>query len=310
MRTRKWPFEQLTSASYEGSHRLHRAPAGPLDPAEKWELPYCDGKGRSYYRSVHNAFPYTPRRTEDIPAGALESLHRACGVQGLHQLFIIPSAVRSVGWKDQKVISPKSILALGSRAAGLWTEEPTAGVKVVIELEKLSAIEDEMILLYGRLRFHSSGDDLTVRYNTLARRNLEPALLVLRRRLGGHREPVLQEGDGTETLPFKWMHIVCSARIHLHKGAPVAYRFATVPGKSRYDIERAQLLVLNPHELIYLCDPVETSHPYGEDSFIIPRARISAVRIGEESTGFTSNGIHFSLPMASELRQGAARWLL
>jgi hypothetical protein len=310
MRNKKQPFEQLTSASYAGSRGLPSAPAGPPDPAEKWELPYCDREGRFYYRGVHDAFPYTPRRTEDLPAGALESLNWACGVQGLHQLFIIPSTVRAVGCKDQKVISPKSILALGSRAAGLWTEEPTAGVKVVIELEKLSAIEDVMILLYGRLRFHSSGDRLTVRYNTLARRSLEPALLELRRRLVGRREPVLPEEDGRETLPYKWMHIVCSTRIRLHEGAPVAYRFATVPGKSRYDIERAQLLVLNHHELIYLCDPVEASHPYGEDSFIIPRARISTVRIGEESTGFTSNGIHFSLPMASELRQGAARWLL
>jgi hypothetical protein len=285
------------------------APAGPLDPAETWEQPYCKADG-AYYRGVQDAFPHSPRRIEDIPAEALESLRWSCGVQGLRQIFIIPSAVRAVGWKDQRVASPKSILALGSRAVGLWTEKPEPGVKVVIDLEQLSAIEDVTILLYGRLSFYAAGNRLTIRYNTLARAGLGPALLGLRRRLAGTGEPVPSCADGREALPFKWMYIVHSTRVRLHEQAPVAYRFAVSPARSRHDIERAQLLVLNAHELIYLCDPPAASHGYGEDSFILPRSRISTVRLGEESTGFTCNGIHFSLPMRSELRRAAARWLL
>lgn len=126
---------------------------------------------------MHDIFPHAPRRAEDIPSGALESLSESCGIEGLRQVFLIPRAVRSIGWRDQKVISPNSVLAIGSRAVGLWTEKPEPGVKVMIPLKKLSAIEDVTILLYGRLSFFSFGDRLTIRYNTLARSGLEPALL-------------------------------------------------------------------------------------------------------------------------------------
>jgi hypothetical protein len=149
MRDKSQPFKPSTFVSHRDSPELLFGSAGPLDPPEPWELPYCNGKGGSCYRCVHDAFPRRPRDTEDLPAGALESLRGVCGLDGLQQLFIIPWAVRSVGWKDRRVISPKSILALGSRAVGLWTEKPDPGVKIVIDLEKLSAIEDRMILLYG-----------------------------------------------------------------------------------------------------------------------------------------------------------------
>jgi hypothetical protein len=302
-------FKPSTSPSPSDPLALPATPAGPVDPPETWELPYRQADN-AYYRGVQDAYPRSPRCTEEVPAGALESLRWSCGVQGLHQMFIIPSAVRAVGRKDQRVTSPKSILALGSRAVGLWTEMPEPGVKVVIGLQQLSAIEDVMILLYGRLSFYAAGGRLTVRYNTLARTRIEPALLGLRRRLAGIEEPVPSQAGGGEALPFKWMQTVCSARVRLHEQAPVAYRFATSPARSRHDFERAQLLVLNAHELIYLCDPPAASHRYGEDSFVLPRSGISAVRLGEQSTGFTCNGTHFSLPMHSELRRAAARWLL
>jgi hypothetical protein len=257
---------------------------------------------------VHDIFPHAPRRAEDIPSGALESLSESCGIEGLRQVFLIPRAVRSIGWRDQKVISPNSVLAIGSRAVGLWTEKPEPGVKVMIPLKKLSAIEDVTILLYGRLSFFSFGDRLTIRYNTLARSGLEPALLELRRRLTGSPQPIPGEDDGSAELPFKWKRLLRSALIRLNEDASVAFRFANAPRSSRHDIERGQLLVLNPHELVYMCDPVEASHNYGEDSFILPRSRINAVRVREKNLEVFSTGAHFSLSMVSELCEAAARW--
>ncbi len=89
----------------------------------------------------------------------------------------------------------------------------------------------------------------------------------------------------------------------------MAFRFAVTPRSSRDDIDRGQLLVVNPHELLYLCDPPEASHNYGEDSFIVPRPRITRVRVREKYLEVASNGARLSLRMAPELRQAAARWL-
>jgi hypothetical protein len=206
------------------------------------------------------------------------------------------------------VISPRSVLGIGARAIGLWTEEPEPGVKVAIPLERLSAIEDITILLYGRLSFISFDDRLTIRYNTLARFALEPALHELRRRLAGSPQPLPPDAEECPELPAKWKSLLRSPLVRFHEGAPVAFRFATEQGKSRLDVERGQLLVVNPHELVYMRDPLESTHTYGEDSFIVPRPRITRVRDREKYLEVASNGTRFSLSMASELREAATRW--
>ena len=89
----------------------------------------------------------------------------------------------------------------------------------------------------------------------------------------------------------------------------MAFRFTQLLGKSSRDIERAQLVVLNPHELVYLRDPVETSYRYGKDSSILPRSRIRAVQVREKNLEICSNGVRFSLSMTPELCQAAAQWL-
>jgi hypothetical protein len=238
----------------------------------------------------------------------MESLRDHCETEGLSQLVIFPRAVRSTGWRDQKVISPFSVLAVGSRAVGLWADEPEPGVKAIIPLERIAAIEDVTILLYGRLSFISFGIRLTVRYNTLARSGLLPALLRLRRILAGFPRPIPPEDKGEAELPFKWKRVLHSALVRLDEDASVDFCFANAPRKSHDDIERGQLLVLNPHELVYMCDPAYASHQYGADSFILPRSRITAVRVYENKLKVTSNGTRFSPPMVSELCKAAARW--
>jgi hypothetical protein len=279
------------------------------DPAESWELEYTEGEGGSYYRGIYDVFPRLPRCEEEVPPGALQALDSTCGLAGLHQLLLIPMAVRATGHGEQKVISPASVLGLGTRAVGLWTEKPQAGVKVLIPLDRISAIEDVTILLYGRLSFFSFTERLTIRYNTLARSSLRQVLLELRQRLAGPPLPLPLEEAGAAELPIKWRRILRSPQVRFREGAPLAFRFAVTPRSSHGDIDRGQLLVVNPHELLYLCDPPEASHNYGEDSFIVPRPRITRVRIRERYLEVASNGARLSLPMAPELRQAAACWL-
>jgi hypothetical protein len=278
------------------------------DPAETWELPLTKSEGDSYYRSNYASYPYTPRRAEDIPSGALESLEQICAIEGLHQVFIIPWAVRSVGLRGPKVVSPNSVLTIGSRAIGLWTEKPQPGVKATIALEELAAIEDITILLYGRLSFLSFGQHLTIRYNTVARDELEPALLELRKRLAGPAQRIPRDADAAAKLPFKWNTLLHGAFARLDKSDPIVFQFAGVPRKRRHETERGQLLVLNPNELVYMCDPPEEAHQYGEDSFIVPRSRMTEVQVQESILEVTSNKARFSLSMAPALREAAARW--
>ncbi|OHD23196.1 MAG: hypothetical protein A2V99_09085 [Spirochaetes bacterium RBG_16_67_19] len=281
----------------------------PSDPAESWELEYSESEGGGYYRGIYDVFPRLPRREQEVPPGALEALNASCGLAGLHQLLLIPMAVRATGHGEQKVISPASVLGLGTRAVGLWTEKPQAGVKVLIPLERLSAIEDVTILLYGRLSFLSIAERLTIRYNTLARSSLKPALFELRRKLAGSPLPLPHEEAPAGELPLKWRRLLRSPQLRFREEAPLTYRFTMTPKSGRDDIERGQLLVVSPHELLFLCDPPEASHNYGEDSFIVPRPRITRVRAREKYLEVASNGARLSLRMAPELRQAAARWL-
>ncbi len=283
--------------------------ASPRDPRESWELEYTEGEGASYYRGIYDVFPRQPRRDEEVPPGALEALDSRCSLDGLRHLLLLPMAVRATGHGGEKVIAPASVLGLGNRAVGLWTEKPEPGVKVLIPLERLSAIEDVTILLYGRLGFLSFDQRLTIRYNTLARPSLKPLLLELRRKLAGPPLPLPPEEPACGELPLKWRRLLRGPQLRFREGAPLAFRFAVTPRRTRDDIDRGQLLVLSPHELLYLCDPPEASHNYGEDSLIVPRPRISRVRVRERYLEVASNGARLSLTMAPELRQAAARWL-
>lgn len=279
------------------------------DPAEKWEIHFTEAEGGAYFRNGRPSHPYTPRRAEDTPPGAWEALNEVCGIRELSQVFIIPWAVRSVGWLAQKVISPNSVLALGDRAVGLWTEKPDPGLKIAIPLDKVAAIEDVAILLYGRLSFVPFGDRLTIRYNTVARHGMEPALLELRKRLAGTSQPLPPFEYKLGELPFKWKVLLQEPLVRLEKDSPVIFSSAAVRGRSRREAERRQLLVMNPYELVYLCDPADSTERYGVDSFVVPRSRITVARAQEDDLEVISNGAHILLSMASSLRAIAVQWM-
>ena len=290
---------------------MSRGTEGHCDPAERWELD-CGETGESTsWRGVHDVFPRTPSRAEDLPKGALEALNSRCSLEGLQRLFVTPRSVRSTGCNGPKVISPTSVLGIGMRAVGLWTEEPERGMKVLIPLDRIGAIEDVTTLLYGRLSFVSFTERLTIRYHTLARSSLGPALLSLRERLAGPPLPLPAPGGEADALdlPIKWKRLLRGPAVRFRDGAPMAFRFAVASRSIGDDVDRGQLLVVSPHELVYLFDPIEASHNYGQDSFVVPRARITRVKVREKHLEIACNGARLSLRMAPELSEAAARWL-
>lgn len=278
------------------------------DPEEAWEIDFTEAEGGAFFRSRRASHPFTPRTAEEIPAGALESLQEACGALTLSQVFVIPWAVRSTGYLGKKVITPQSVLALGDRAVGLWTEKPLPGVKRAIPLEKVAAIEDVIVLLYGRLSFIAEDGRLTVRYNTVARDEMEPALLEVRRRLAGPAQVVPLAESSAPELPFKWNGWLRRPLARLEETAPAAWSFASVPGRTRREAKQGQLLVLNPFEMVYLCDPTESTERYGVDSHVVPRSRITGVQVQEDNLAVSANGAHMMLPMALPLREAAVQW--
>ena len=58
-----------------------------------------------------------------------------------------------------------------------------------------------------------------------------------------------------------------------------------------------------------MCDPPGASHNYGEDTLVVPRARIARARVREGHLEVTSSGARVSLWMVPDLLEAAARWL-
>ena len=133
------------------------------DPAEPWDAPYTPVEGEFYFRGRYAGHPFAPRTWDELPPVARDSLDAACGVNGLRRLLIIPSSVCLIGQGSRKVITPLEVLAIGSRAVGLWREKPKPGVKISIPVDALCAIEDVHLLLYGRLSLIAAGRRLTLR---------------------------------------------------------------------------------------------------------------------------------------------------
>ncbi len=278
------------------------------DPAEKWEIPFTQKEGGSFYQG-YSSYPTIPRRAEEIPAGAREALWESCGVDRLGQVFLVPWAVRPTGIRNQRVITPDSVLVIGAKAVGLWTDKPEPGVKAFLKIDDIAAMEDVTILLYGRLSFISSAERLSIRYNTVVREGLDPALFELRKRLSGPAQQVPRDPPDAPELPFKWNLLSLSARTRLAEDSSAAWRFASVPGMRGRAAARGQLLVLNPHELVFMRDPPESPGHFGEDSFIVSRARVTGARIEEDGLVVSAKGAQFPLPMALPLCEQAVRWL-
>ncbi len=284
------------------------------DPAEPWEAPYSEREGGFYYRGYYAGHPSVPRRPEDVPAGAFENLHDACSISHAGQLLVIPSCVRLIGLGSRKVITPAQVLGIGTRAVALWTEKPEPGVKVSIPLDELCGIEDIHILLYGKLSFISSSQRLTIRYNTVCRRVLEPLLSSLRKNLAGPGMtlpvkgcPDPSEAAGPADIPYKWNFLLHSPFSTLDDSAPRVFQYSQdAPRRKRKP--RGHLMIVTPYELVSLRDPVDSFHSYGVDSLFIPRARIQGVTVRPTGVDVAAGGASFSLSLTPPLLSAVSGW--
>lgn len=282
----------------------------PRDPPESWETPYTGQDGGEYFRAMRTPHPFVPASRDELPEGALEALSEPCGVDDLGQLFIIPSCVRLTGRRAESVMTPLRVAALGARAVGLWTAEPTPGLRALIGIDTLSYIEDIHILLYGKLSFISREGRINIRYNTVARRVLEPALLALRERLAGASGP-MPPSEPAEPLPFKWQVIARSAFSLLGERVPAIYRFDSETRASGWPRNRrlGHLLMLTPRELLSLCDPLDSIHSYGVDGHYIPRRGIQEALFSDGSLRLRVRGATLELALDERLLEAARLWL-
>ncbi len=280
------------------------------DPPERWETPYTRQDGGAYFRATRTPHPFVPASREEAPLGAFEALVEPCGVEDLRQLFVIPSCVRFTGQGADKVVSPLQVVALGERAVGLWTAEPGPGVRAVIGIDSLAYIEDIHILLYGKLTFFSRQGRISIRYNTVARRVLEPALLALRLRVAGAPGP-MPLSEQPEPLPFKWRLIAGSPFYRLGDQEPAVCRFShRNRGSARPRARsRAHLLMMTPRELLSLADPALSIHNFGVDGYYIPRCGIEDARFGDDGLRLKVSGATLELPLDERLREAARLWL-
>jgi len=280
----------------------------PLDPPEPWERPYTRAAGEFFYEYRYAGHPFVPRAAEDVPGGALPELRDVCGIGSHAEVFVIPASVRFTSSAGRKVITPTQVLAIGPRAVALWAEGPTPGIAVSISLEELAYLEDIVILLYGRLSFFSAGSRLTIRYNTVARRWLEPSLLALRKRISGGSGalPRIREQPA---LPYKWDVILHSPFLDLGEGPPPAYHYCATAARNRKLPAKGQLLLLSAAELIYVRDSQDPLMFYGVDRFLLPRSRVESIRAESRALEATCNGADISLAMPQPLVETAVSWL-
>ena len=281
----------------------------PLDPPEPWERPYTRPAGEFFYEYRYAGHPFVPRAPEDVPPGALAELRDVCGIDSHAEVFVIPASVRFTSSGGRKVITPTQVLAIGPRAVALWAEWPRAGIAVSIGLGDLAYLEDVVILLYGRLSFFSARARLTIRYNTVARRWLEPSLLALRKRISCARGDLPRAGAQPPVLPYKWDVILHSPFLDLGDGTPPVHRYYATAPRNRRLPSKGQLLVLSAAELIYVRDSQDPMMFYGTDRFLFPRSRMESVRAERRVLELTCNGADVSLAMPQPLMETAVGWL-
>jgi hypothetical protein len=264
-----------------------RTTRSPADPAEPWEIPVAK-KDRSRVESQLPGRPFKPTRADEVPSRSLSGLESPCGRVPLERLFVLPAATRLVN-PTSCVVTPGMVLAFGDRALGLWIDDGPAGRTLSVPIDRLLAVEDRLILLYGRLRFVAGDRQIVVRYNTVAREYIGDNVESLRRRVARTAFPVepafvwkAPHGAGTRPadLPFKWRIVLDKPAVRPDEG-PAAIAVGDVsPLRPAPGRPASGVAVLGPRELVIANEPTEYTDRarYGVDVLSVPRTRLDALR--------------------------------
>jgi hypothetical protein len=274
------------------------------DPPEPWEQWISRGEIRRLARDNIADRPFRPRRPDDVPPGAVEALAHECGAHELEQLFVIPSSPRRVGdgrWRW--VETPTQVLGFGDHGVGLWVDAtPAPGVHRVIPHADLAAIADEHILLYGRLSFLAGDQALRVRYNTVSRWQLQPALASVRRSVATQPGPVPDVEP--PKLTHKWRVIADSETVRPAAGEKVAVFFGSHrPHRRRRAVPA--LLAVTSRELIVVRQPYGDRAGYGSDALYVSRQRIEQLEAEGSTLRLRTAGAHLELLLDEGLAAAA-----
>ncbi len=217
-----------------------------------------------------------------------EALEAVCGPLTLERLYVVPRTTRLVT-RRQCVITPAEVLAFGAWIVALWVDDGPDGRVLSIPVDRLIAVDDRVILLYGRLRLVAADTQLVVRYNTVSRRDLQENLCDLRGRMATKQLPIesgfvwldrRNERMGRQDLPHKWRVVLDDPTVRPDLDEPAIVAVGDVTEiRQRRNRAPSGLAVLGSRELVIANEPSEyfEAARYGVDLLAVPRERLGSL---------------------------------
>lgn len=256
------------------------------DPAEPGDIPVS---WRERYKIAGRppGPPFRPSCREDVPPPAWSELEVACGSLSLDRLFIVPKTTRLVSSKEC-VITPARVLAFGAENVALWIDDSPGGRVVSIPVDRLVAVDDRSILLYGRLRLIAAESEIVIRYNSVYRDELHENLLGLRRQMAHKGFPVesgflwldpRDEQMPMSSMPFRWQVVLEYPTVRPDLREPVVIAVGDVAATRRGHAAPSGVAVLASRELVIANEPSDNPDfsQYGIDLLAVPRERLDSL---------------------------------
>jgi len=257
------------------------------EPAEPGEIlvPFREPMGSERWLPKR---PFRPSRLQEVPAPALAALEAVCGSLQVDHLYVIPATTRPTR-PGESVLTPARVLGFGETTVAMWVDDESGGHVQSAPIDRLIAIDDREILLYGRLRLLATDTVLTVRYSTVSREELQENLCVLRRGMASERMAIesgflwLEPGDRRRPqaeLPHKWRVVLDYPWVRAEPAEPALIAAGDV-GRAGSSKMRSPtgIAVLDSTELVIATEPsrhVDTPR-YGVDLLAVPRARLKSL---------------------------------
>jgi hypothetical protein len=254
------------------------------------------------------ARPHQPLDVIDLPAGARAALTEAIGCHGLDDVLVVPAAARSFGRLHRHcVYTPPCVLGVGERAAGLWVQAlPVPGVRAIVPLGELAAVELRADGTESRLTLRSHPCELSVRYNRSAD-PLSGGLLRLRHRAAGEPAPLPGAPPGNSCVPPRWQSVLGAPVLGLRAGDAVAAVF----GHARRPGGREYLIALTASELVVIRAARKQNPPHFDraDSVQVPRRNITEASIRDGCLMLRSAGVDLRVELGANPTPAASVWL-
>ncbi len=266
---------------------------------EPWETPVLRRDRFKIDRSLPGR-PFRPSRTQDVPAQALAALEPVCGPLALARLFVVPRTTRLVD-PTHCVVTPAKVVGFGETVVAVWVDDGPEGRVLSLAIDRVAAVEDRTILLYGRLRLIAADAHLAIRYSTVSRDDLVPNVCRLRRRMATTAmasesgflwlDP-LDQGLPQSALPHKWRVVLDYPTVRPDPDEPAAVAVGNLTAVRRGRTRRPSgLAVLGSRELVIANEPSEylDADRYGVDLLAVPRDRLDS--LGWDGRSLT---VHFA----------------